>query len=113
MVAPLFDGEYGIGPGHTPVVARIGAGELRITAADGVKSAYYIEGGFVEVSGEVISILTDRILPNEKVSLEVAESQLQAAKALPHSNAELAALRDKAVLNARRMLAAAQKWNRK
>ena len=113
VVIPLYDGEYGIGKGHTPVVARIGAGELRITSADGGNAAFFIEGGFLEVSGEVVSILTDRVLVPEQVSLEEAESRLQKANALPQTNSDLAALKEKALVGARGMLFAARKWSKK
>ena len=103
----------GIGKGHTPVVARIGAGELRITSADGGNVAFFIEGGFLEVSGEVVSILTDRVLVPEQVSLEEAESRLQKANALPQTNSDLAALKEKALVGARGMLFAARKWSKK
>ena len=44
----LFDGEIGIAPGHTPMVGRLGCGELRIRR-EGHTDHYYVEGGFVEV----------------------------------------------------------------
>ena len=113
VVVPLYDGEYGIGKGHTPVVARIGAGELRITSAEEGNAAFFIEGGFLEVSGETVSILTDRDLLPEQVTLEEAESRLQEAKGLPQSNPDLAAMKEKAMTGARGMLFAAQKWSKK
>ena len=113
VVVPLYDGEYGIGKGHTPVVARIGAGELRITSADEEKASFFIEGGFLEVSGEVVSILTDRVLLPEQVSLEEAEGRLQKAKELPQTNSDLAAMKEKALVGARGMLLAARKWRKK
>ncbi len=113
VVAPIFDGEYGIGKGHTPVVARVGAGELRITSPEGEKTSYFIEGGFLEVSGETVSILTDRVLPPEKVTVADAESRLQRAKELPQTNSDLAAMKEKALAGARGMLAAARKWSKK
>lgn len=35
VVVPLFDGEFGVGPGHSPMIGRLGYGELRIRAANG------------------------------------------------------------------------------
>ena len=113
VVAPLYDGEYGIGQGHTPVVARIGAGELRITAPDGAKSVFFIEGGFLESSGEVVSILTNRVLTPDEVTLERAEADLASAQALEQTTAELFAQKEKAVRTARGMAAAARKWGKK
>ena len=113
VVIPLYDGEYGVGLGHTPVVARIGAGELRITAPDGTKSVSFIDGGFLEVSGDVVSILTNRFFRPDVVSLERARADFEAAKALPLSNPELIAMREKAFVSARSMMAVARKWGKK
>ena len=113
VVAPLYDGEYGIGQGHTPVVARIGAGELRITAPDGSKSVFFIEGGFLESSGEVVSILTNRVLTPDEVTREKAQADLAAARALDQSTSELFVQKEKAIRIARSMDATARKWGKK
>ncbi len=59
VALPLYDGEIGIALGHTPLVGRLGAGEMRITGESGV-GRFYVEGGFVEVAGDVVSVLTPR-----------------------------------------------------
>ena len=51
VAATLFDGEIGIGPGHTPLIGRLGFGELRIRRGDQT-DRFYIEGGFIEVVNE-------------------------------------------------------------
>ncbi len=48
VVATLFDGEIGIAPGHSPLIGRLGYGELRIRRGEET-DRFYIEGGFVEV----------------------------------------------------------------
>ena len=45
---PMYDGELGLLPGHSPVVGRLGFGLLR-TKATGVSSRYFVDGGFVQV----------------------------------------------------------------
>ena len=58
----LFDGEIGIGPGHTPMIGRLGYGEMRIVR-DKQTVRYYVEGGFVEVAEDVVSVLAGRAVP--------------------------------------------------
>ena len=60
VVAPLYDGEYGVAENHAPVVGRLGAGELRMTLLDGTIERWYVEGGFVEVVNNTISLLVNR-----------------------------------------------------
>ena len=50
IALPLFDGEIGIAPGRAPMIGRLGFGEMRIREGNHVYR-YYVDGGFVEVSG--------------------------------------------------------------
>ncbi len=92
----LFDGEIGIAPGHTPMIGRLGCGEMRITN-DGKIDRYYVESGFVEVADKTISVLTSRAVPAEELDEDVAREQLAAARARPANTPELMAIRDRAV----------------
>ena len=42
---PLYDGELGVAPGHTPMIGRLGYGELRIVF-EGQTARFYVDGGF-------------------------------------------------------------------
>lgn len=79
VVAPLFDGEYGIGEGHSAVVGRLGAGELRLTCADDSVEKWYVEGGFVEVADNVVSLLTNFACLADSLDLDEAKARLEAA----------------------------------
>jgi len=105
---PLYDGQIGILPGRAPLVGRLGYGELLITTASGDRS-FFIDGGFVQVKDNVVSILTDRAMPAEKLNAVQAEEQLQAAsKRVPKSDVEFAA-KSRDQIRARQMLALAKK----
>lgn len=78
IALPLYDGEYGVGVGHTPVVGRLGAGELRLTSDDGSVERWYVEGGFMEAKDDVVSILTGKIVPLADLNPEEAEATLVA-----------------------------------
>src|SRR5215472_9372841 len=76
---PLFDGQIGILPGRAPLVGRLGYGELRIRTASGEQS-YFIDGGFVQVKGEVVSLLTNRSQLTSTLDIRSAEDELQVAQ---------------------------------
>jgi F-type H+-transporting ATPase subunit epsilon len=78
VAVPAYDGELGVLPGRSPVVARLGYGELRATTGN-TTSRYYIDGGFLQVRGDVVSVLTSRALPAEKVDPAAARAELQKA----------------------------------
>ena len=69
VAMPLFDGEIGIYPGHSPMIGRLGYGELRIRVG-GKETRYYVDGGFVQVANDVISILTNRAEPGSSLDIE-------------------------------------------
>jgi F-type H+-transporting ATPase subunit epsilon len=109
VVLPLFDGEYGVFPHHAPLVARLGAGELRITATDGKVASYYVEGGFVEVLGDTVNLLTMHALPSSELDVARAEEQLEKALARPSDTPELAKIRHDKIYSRRARLRVAQK----
>ena len=45
VVLPVYDGELGVLPGHTPLIARLGYGELRTKSNESVQR-YFVDGGF-------------------------------------------------------------------
>ena len=108
VALPLFDGEIGIAPAHSPMIGRLGCGEMRIDRGDTVKR-YYVEGGFVEVLGNVVSILTNRAIPADGLDAEAAEEQLAAARAREANTPELMAIRDRAVQQSRAQIRVARK----
>ena len=59
VALPLFDGEAGVAPGHSPLIGRLGFGEMRVRQGDTVER-FYVDGGFVQVRGNVVSVLTNR-----------------------------------------------------
>ena len=109
VVLPLADGEYGILPGHAPLIARLGAGELRITGTDGQPTDYYVEGGFVEVLDDMIALLTMYSVPAADLDLKHAEEQLAKALESPSDTQELLNIRHEKVYNQRARVRVAQK----
>jgi len=91
---PLFDGEIGIAPGHTPMIGRLGCGELRLRADDQT-SRFYVEGGFVEVLGNEVTVLTNRAMPAEEIDAEVAEEQLEEVRTHRATTTDQFAQRDR------------------
>src|SRR2546423_3739400 len=69
VALPLFDGEAGVAPGRAPLIGRLGYGELRVRTGNQTRR-YYVDGGFVQVADNVVSVLTNRALPAEKVHSE-------------------------------------------
>ncbi len=97
---PLFDGEKGIAAGHAPMIGRLGYGELRLKTG-GTVERFYVDGGFVQVEGNVVSVMTGRILAAGELDAGAAEEQLRESMKRPASTPELLEIRDRTVEQAR------------
>ena len=108
VVLPLFDGEVGILPKHAPMIGRLGYGEMRLTV-DGDTTFYYVDGGFVQVAGDTVSVLTNRAVPVAEVDGVAAETQLAEILQRKASGEEAIAARQRAVDQARAQIRMAKK----
>jgi len=108
VALPLYDGEIGIAPGHSPMIGRLGYGEMRLVT-DSKTERYYVDGGFVQVADNVVSVLTNRAIAAESLNPQAAEEMLQAARERPANSPELMAIRDRMVAQARAQKRVAEK----
>jgi F-type H+-transporting ATPase subunit epsilon len=76
VALPLYDGEVGIMPGRTPLIGRLGFGELR-TKTNDVARRYFVDGGFVQVRDDVVTVLTNRAIPAQQVDATAAAKDLE------------------------------------
>jgi len=108
VALPLYDGEAGIAPLHSPMIGRLGYGELRID--DGAQTdVFYVDGGFVQVSDDVVSIITNRSIPAAQVNLAAASEQLASAQRTTAVGEDEMAVRDRKIAQARAQLRVARR----
>lgn len=88
------DGEIGILPNRAPLVCKLGIGELRISAADGSRLSYYIDGGFAEVAENQVSVLTQKAIPTGDLEVARIEEELAEVRRRRTPGAEAAAQRE-------------------
>src|SRR5271156_2144561 len=79
VVIPTVEGEVGILPGHIPLVAQVGAGELRATKGN-VTQLLVVGGGFAQVSGDKVSILADSAIQEEKIDENAVAAAMKRAE---------------------------------
>lgn len=73
------EGDMGILPNHAPFVAGLATGEMKVRN-NGQEKFYYISGGFVEISDNVVTILADEAMDVKDIDLEAARKEAQIAK---------------------------------
>lgn len=108
VALPLYDGELGVAVNHSPMIGRLGYGELRIRTAGGT-TAFYVDGGFVEVARNKVSVLTNRAVLAEQLDAQAAANQLASARMRKANTDELLIIRDRIELQARAQLRVASK----
>ncbi len=107
VVLPMADGQMGVLPGRAPLVGRLGYGLLKFDTDQGSK-VLYIDGGFVQIENDVVSVLTSRAVPPESIDGAAAQKALEVALAMPAPGAAGIAMREAAVARARGQLRVAK-----
>lgn len=62
VFAPAEMGEIGIAPRHSPLLTRIGAGEVRVQTQEGEELEFFVSGGMLEVQPHLVTVLADTAL---------------------------------------------------
>ena len=79
VILPATDGEIGVLPGHTPLLAMLGIGQIRYRTG-GTVQRLVISWGFAEVLPDRVIVLAERgVLPSE-VDRATAEQERIAAE---------------------------------
>lgn len=102
LVATLVNGEVGILPRHTPLLARMKPGEVRVKTPT-EELSFYVSGGLLEVQPHVVTVLADtalrardideaaalkakeraeEALRNRQVDIDYAKAQAELAEAI-------------------------------
>ena len=101
VVLPGMMGELVIYPRHTPLFTQIKPGSVRIKPLNGAEELVFVQGGFLEVQPNVVTVLADTAIRakdlDEKSALEAkraAEEAMQnktSKEEIARAEAELAA----------------------
>jgi F-type H+-transporting ATPase subunit epsilon len=100
VTVTLMDGEAGILAGHAPMIGRLAPGELRLVSG-GKPNSFYVDGGFVQVAENVVSILTGRAVPVSQIDRAAAEQLLEKTQIAASDKAELVEIKNKTIAQAR------------
>lgn len=103
LTLPMYDGELGVQKGRAAMIGRLGFGVLKYQGGAGPERLF-IDGGFVQVENDVVSVLTARAIKVEALDVEDAKANLAAAVAMPGSTPALQKLRFDSVNRARGIL---------
>jgi F-type H+-transporting ATPase subunit epsilon len=80
VTLPGIEGEMGIFPMHVPLMTQLAAGEVAVRKG-GQETYLAVGDGFVEITGDHVSILTDMAIKAENIDEAKAEEARQRAEA--------------------------------
>jgi F-type H+-transporting ATPase subunit epsilon len=106
VALPLYDGELGVASKHAPMIGRLGYGELRIGHGSGQR--YYIDGGFVQVVDDVVSVLTNRAIPAARLDEAKIKESISYLQTQPAAGDDELVRREKALTQTRAQLRVVQ-----
>jgi F-type H+-transporting ATPase subunit epsilon len=94
VTLPGSEGELGVFPNHVPLLTILKPGELRLVR-NGRASSLAVGEGFIEITADRVSVLTDVALEPERIdesAVERAVERAQAAMKEDHTAEEVAAI---------------------
>ena len=69
------EGDFGVLPGHAPIVSSIRPGTLEIQDANNIE-ILFIAGGIVEVLSNKVSVLASEVYSKEDIQVDECESKI-------------------------------------
>lgn len=89
IVVPGGDGNFGVLPGHAPLLSTLRPGVVDIYEGETVSARIFVGGGFAEVTDESFTVLTEEAVALEDVDAAAASERLEKAQdALSAAQAE-------------------------
>lgn len=81
VVVPGSEGDFGVLPGHAPLISLVRPGVIAVHEGGKVDSRIFVAGGFAEVTPERCTVLAEEAVRVTDIDRAKAESRLAAARA--------------------------------
>jgi F-type H+-transporting ATPase subunit epsilon len=80
VVVPGVEGDFGVLPGHAPLISEVRPGVIAVFEDGKVEERIFVAGGFAEVTAERCTVLAEQALPIAEIDRSTAESELKDAR---------------------------------
>lgn len=74
------EGDMGILPNHSPFIAGLSTGEMKIRL-NGKEDKYFVSEGLLEISNNVVTIIASEAIPADQLDVERARKEVEELKA--------------------------------
>lgn len=79
VVIPGAEGDFGVLPGHSPVISTVRPGVIHIFEGGSVKTRIFVAGGFAEVTAERCTVLAEEAVSLDDIDRDQVEQALKDA----------------------------------
>jgi F-type H+-transporting ATPase subunit epsilon len=77
---PGTEGDMGIMPNHSPLMAAIRTGAITVYSG-GTETKYFVQGGFADATPEGLTVLAEQATPMSDVDKDVIAAQIETVTA--------------------------------
>lgn len=81
VVVPGTEGNFGVLPGHAPLISTIRPGTIDIYQAGAITERIFVVSGFAEVTPERCTVLADEAMSPDSLDRGAIDAELQTAEA--------------------------------
>src|SRR4029453_9229103 len=75
VVVPGTEGDFGVLPGHAPLISTVRPGLIETYSGKAVKDRIFVAGGFAEVAGGGCGGLAEEAMPLAELDRSAAEAE--------------------------------------
>ncbi len=79
VVVPGAEGDFGVLPGHAPMISTVRPGVIHVFEGGSVKTRIFVAGGFAEVTTERCTVLAEEAVPLDEIDRASVEKDIQDA----------------------------------
>lgn len=76
VMLPATEGDMTVMPGHEATMAMLNPGVVVVTDVQGHGHRAFVRGGFVEITGSSVTVLTERALPPEELTRDRLDEEI-------------------------------------
>jgi F-type H+-transporting ATPase subunit epsilon len=80
VVVPGGDGDFGVLPGHAPLLSTLRPGTMAVYEGDKVSERVFVAGGFAEVGDNRCVVLAEEAVPVAEITSEMVTDRLKEAQ---------------------------------
>ena len=80
VVVPGGEGDFGVLPGHAPLISTVRFGVIEIYEGNAISDRIFVAGGFAEVTQERCTVLAEQAMRVSDIDAGAVEQQLREAR---------------------------------